>query len=159
MEAIVKFAADRMLARTARWLRMLGADTIFDERIDGAAMLKLARAQARVLLTRDKRLKAAPEVLFLESNSLAEQLRTILARHPFDLHQNALSRCSHCNGGLIEVDREIVRLRVPPFVYASNDKFFECPDCAHLYWGGTHPGRIADQIRRMGLESLPLVSR
>ena len=31
MEAIAKFAADRMLARTARWLRMLGADTLFDD--------------------------------------------------------------------------------------------------------------------------------
>ena len=159
MEAIAKFAADRMLARTARWLRMLGADTLFDDRIDGAMLLKIARAEGRILLTRDKRLRAAPEVLFLESNSLAEQLRAILARHPFDLHTNAFSRCSHCNGVLIEVDREIVRLRVPPFVYASNDKFLECPECAHLYWRGTHPGRIADQIRRMGLDSLPLVSR
>ena len=34
MEALPKFAVDRMLARVARWLRMLGADAIFDEGID-----------------------------------------------------------------------------------------------------------------------------
>ena len=42
MEAIAKFAADRMLARVARWLRTLGADTIFDESIDGTTLLKIA---------------------------------------------------------------------------------------------------------------------
>src|SRR5580693_388751 len=139
MEAIAKFAADRMLARVARWLRVLGADTLLDESLDGATMLKLARAESRIMLTRDKRLKTAPDVLFLETNNFREQLREILARYPFDVIRNAFSRCSRCNTPLIEVDREVVRTRVPPFVYASNDKFSECPRCAHLYWSGTHP--------------------
>lgn len=114
-------------------------------------MLKLARAQGRVLLTRDKRLKAAPQVLFLESNNFVEQLREILVRYPFEVAHSAFSRCSRCNTALIAVDRELIRLRVPPFVYASNDKFSECPNCGHLYWGGTHRERIFEQIRRMGL--------
>ena len=151
MEAIAKFAADRMLARLARWLRMLGADTIFDESIDGAAMLKVARAEGRIMLTRDKRLRTAPEVLFLDSNDFREQLRQILARYPFDVLKNALSRCSRCNTPLIEVDREVVRQRIPPFVYAANDKFSECPQCAHIYWSGTHRERILREIRKMGL--------
>ncbi len=54
MEAITKFATDRMLARLARWLRLVGADTSFDTSLDGA-MLKVARTEGRVLLTRDKR--------------------------------------------------------------------------------------------------------
>jgi len=152
MDAIPKFAADRMLARVARWLRMLGADTIFDESIDGATMLKTARAEGRIMLTRDKRLKTAPDVLFLDSNNFHEQLRQILARHPFDVFKNAFSRCSLCNTRLIEVDREIVRRRVPPFVYATNAKFSECPNCAHLYWGGTHPERIIREVRKIGLD-------
>jgi uncharacterized protein len=152
MEAIAKFAADRMLARVARWLRMLGADTIFDESIDGATMLKTARTEGRIMLTRDKRLKTAPDVLFLSSNDFREQLRQILARHPFDILQNAFSRCSRCNTPLIEVDREVVRLRVPPFVYASNRKFSECPNCAHIYWNGTHPERIIREVRNIGLD-------
>jgi hypothetical protein len=151
MEALPKFAVDRMLARVARWLRMLGADAIFDEGIDGAALLKIARREGRILLTRDKRLKTAPDVLFLDSNHFREQLRQILARYPFDIHRDAFSRCSRCNTPLIEVDREVVRHRVPPFVYASNEKFSECPTCAHLYWSGTHPGRIMLEVQRIGI--------
>ncbi len=152
MEAIVKFAADRMLARVARWLRILGADTIFDQSIDGAAMLKLARTEGRVMLTRDKRLKTAPDVLFLNSNNFREQMREVLTRYPFDVLDNAFSRCSRCNTPLIKVDREVVRRRVPPFVYASNAKFSECPNCAHIYWGGTHPERIIREVRKIGLD-------
>jgi len=146
-----KFAADRMLARVARWLRMLGADVIFDDRIDGAAMLKRARDEARILLTRDKRLKTASEVFFLDSEDFREQLRAILSRHPFDIHREAFSRCSRCNTPLITVDREVVRQRVPPFVYASNERFSECPSCAHLYWSGTHPDRIMREVERLAL--------
>ncbi|HLI78799.1 MAG TPA: Mut7-C RNAse domain-containing protein [Candidatus Binataceae bacterium] len=149
MEPIAKFAADRMLARIARWLRMLGADVIFDERIDGAAMLQVARRDRRIMLTRDKRLKAAPDVLFLASNHFREQLRQILMRYPFDIRRDAFSRCSKCNTPLIEVDREVIRHRVPPFVYASNEKFSECPACCHLYWSGTHPERIMRELQRI----------
>ncbi len=152
METIPKFAADRMLARTARWLRMLGADTIFDQSIDGATMLKMGRVEGRIMLTRDKRLKTAPEVILLESNDFREQLRQIFTRCPFDMLQNAFSRCSRCNTELIEVDREIIRMRVPPFVYANNEKFSECPKCAHIYWGGTHRDRMLCEMRNLGLD-------
>ena len=158
MEAIAKFAADRMLARVARWLRMLGADTIFDENIDGAAMLKIARNEGRILLTRDKRLKAAPDALFLGSNNFREQLRQILERYPFDIAKNAFSRCSRCNTLLVEVDRETVRLRVPPFVYATNQKFSECPSCAHLYLGrhssGAHYARSSGDWSGFGSQGI-----
>ena len=153
MQSVPKFAADRMLARIARWLRMLGADVSFDESVDGAMMLKAARIEGRILLTRDKRLKTSPDVFFLESNNFREQLHEILARRPFDIRRAALSRCSRCNTPLIEVYREVVRGRVPPFVYANNEKFSECPTCAHLYWAGTHPGRIMREIEKLGLHT------
>jgi uncharacterized protein len=151
MEPIPKFAADRMLARIARWLRMLGADVIYDQSVDGATLLKRARDEGRILLTRDKRLKTASDALFLDSNHFREQLRIILARYPFDIRREAFSRCSRCNTPLIAVDRDVVRHRVPPFVYASNEKFSECPSCAHLYWSGTHPSRIMREVERLDL--------
>ncbi len=151
MQETPKFAADRMLARLARWLRLLGADTIFDPSIDGAAMLRRARDEGRVLLSRDKRLCTAPEVVFIESNAFRDQIRQVFALHPFDPRKDAFTRCSRCNSPLRAVGREIVRLRVPPFVYASNPKFAECPGCGRLYWGATHPERVIRELDAMGL--------
>ena len=79
LEAITKFAADRMIARLARWLRILGADTIFDPGLDGTAMLKIARAEGRIMLTRDKRIRTSTDAMFIESNDFREQLRQVLS--------------------------------------------------------------------------------
>jgi uncharacterized protein with PIN domain len=135
-----------MLGRLARWLRLLGADTIFDASVDGPSMLRRARAEGRVLLTRDKRLRTASDVLYLETGDFRDQLRVVIDRFPFDPRSGALTRCSRCNSLLTQVSRESVVRRVPPFVYASIDRFAECPGCGHLYWNATHPRRIFDEL-------------
>ena len=138
-----------MLARLARWLRLMGADTIFDAAIDGASMLKLARTENRIFLTRDKRLRTASDALFIESNNFREQLRQVLAYRPFDPIARAFTRCSRCNAPLRDVRREIVMRRVPPFVYASNEKFAECPLCSRVYWGATHLSRMVQELNEI----------
>ena len=146
-----KFAADRMLARLARWLRLLGADVLFDPQLGGHELLGRARAEGRITLTRDKRLRTASDALYLESNLFRDQLREVLARFPFDLRRGAFTRCSHCNETLAEAGRDTVVRRVPPFVYASQERFARCPRCGQIYWRATHPERIRRELDSMGL--------
>jgi uncharacterized protein len=146
-----KFAADRMLARLARWLRLLGADVLFDPQLGGHELLGRARAEGRITLTRDKRLRTASDALYLENNLFRDQLREVLARFPFDLRRGAFTRCSHCNETLAEAGRDTVVRRVPPFVYASQERFCRCPRCGRIYWGATHPERIRRELDAMGL--------
>lgn len=149
MEEIPKFAADRMVARLARWLRLLGADVISDEGIDGAAMLRRARADGRLMLTRDKRLRTAADVLYLEPGDFRAQLRAVLERCPFDIPSHAFSRCSRCNTALRPIAREVVGGRVPRFVYASHEHFAVCDRCGRVYWEATHPARARREIDRL----------
>ena len=146
-----KFAADRMLGRLARWLRLLGADTLFDPLLGGDKLLRRARAEARITLTRDKRLRTASDALYLEGNLFRDQLREVLARFPFDPRPGAFTRCSHCNEPLAEAGRDTVVRRVPPFVYASQERFARCARCGRVYWGATHPERIRRELDSMGL--------
>ncbi len=146
-----KFAADRMLARLARWLRLLGADVLFDPALGGAKLLARARAEGRLTLTRDKRLRTAPDALYIESHLFRDQLREVFARFPFDPRRDAFTRCSHCNEPLAVVGRDAVVRRVPPFVYASHERFALCPRCGRVYWGATHPERIRGELDSMGL--------
>lgn len=150
-QAAPKFAADRMLARLARWLRLLGADVLFDPSLAGGKLLGRARTEGRVTLTRDKRLRTAPDALYLASNLFRDQLREVLARFPFDPRRGAFTRCSHCNEPLAEAARDTVVRRVPPFVYASQEHFSRCPRCGRIYWGATHPERIRRELDSMGL--------
>jgi uncharacterized protein len=146
-----RFAADRMLARLARWLRLLGADVTCDQAVGGATLLKRARAEDRIVLTRDKRLRTAPDVLFLASNHFREQLREVLARFPFDPRRHAFTRCIRCNQPLSPLPPELAARRVPPFVYASMKSFSECDRCGRVYWGATHPARAMRELEALGL--------
>ena len=49
----MKFLADGMLGKLARWLRMLGQDVIYSVQFSDNELLELAKAECRVLLTKD----------------------------------------------------------------------------------------------------------
>jgi uncharacterized protein with PIN domain len=142
MDETPRLAADRMLLRLARWLRLLGADVITDPSLTGAELLRIARVDNRSLLTRDKRLRTAPDVFFIEANDIREQLRDAVRHFDLDPQAVALTRCSRCNSPLIAVARELVSRRVPPCVFAGHDRFAECAKCGRIYWPETHPLRM-----------------
>jgi len=131
-----------MLLRLARWLRLLGADVITDASLTGAELLKVARADHRILVTRDKRLRTAAGVFFVESNAIRIQLREAVRRFQLDPRAAALTRCSRCNHLLTPVARDLVSRRVPPYVFAGHDRFAQCAQCGRIYWSETHPERI-----------------
>ncbi len=149
MNEMPRFAADRMLARLARWLRLMGADVLFDPALGGAELLHRGRDEGRTVVTRDKRLRTAPDVIFLTSNFFREQLREVLARQPFDPRTHAFTRCSACNEPLQWLDRNLVARRVPPFVFASHERFACCPRCARIYWDATHVSRAMAEIQAL----------
>jgi len=74
---IVKFAADRMLGKLAKWLRIMGQDVIYGRHLTGYGLIRAARQEGRLILTRDRRLKQKqpPEYLFIASDNHREQLR------------------------------------------------------------------------------------
>jgi uncharacterized protein with PIN domain len=142
-----RIAADRMLGRLARWLRLAGADVTFDSHLGGGDLLRQARAQGRIVVTRDKRLRTAPDVIWLDSNDVRGQMREVLSRVPIDAETLAFTRCSRCNTPLRPVSREIAVRRVPPFVYASQERFAQCDGCGRIYWDATHPERMLGELR------------
>lgn len=112
-----------------------------------------ARREGRVLLTRDTRLRRDPHLpphLFLESDHFRDQLRQVAAAVPLG-GQGFLGRCLECNRLLEEVPRERVRDRVPPFVWASNQRFLTCAGCGRLYWPATHQSHMLRELAALGL--------
>jgi uncharacterized protein with PIN domain len=151
MDRPPKFAADRTLIRLVRSLRLLGADVLCDDSLSAAEMLLLAREQNRPMLTRDKRLRTAADALYLEGHSFREQLLEVLARHPFDPHRFAFTRCSRCNATLQIVPRDAMHRRIPPFVYATHEQFAVCNGCGRVYWDATHHERALLELVSLGL--------
>jgi len=145
----MKFIADSMLGRLARWLRLLGYDTLYFPHIEDSRLLRIAREEDRVLLTRDTRLvkvRGLKKYLLLSENGPFEQLKkviTSLGLSPFGKDSEAgpalpANRCSLCNSLLDAVPKEQAKDRVPEYVYLTTESFRKCQKCEKFYWEGTH---------------------
>jgi uncharacterized protein len=134
-----RLVADAMLGRLARWLRILGFDTLYDTALDDLDLVRIARAENRVLLTQDRPLAQRRDVraLLVRSSELTEQLAQVVCDLALRL-DDARSRCSICNAPLEPAGREQVAGRVPPYVLRTQDAFRICPICTRVYWEGTH---------------------
>jgi len=143
----MKLLADAMLGRLARWLRILGYDTVYSADTDDFAVLRLARAGERLILTRDHDLaeRRGVRTLLITSESLEDQLREVRAAigPPTD---TSFSRCPECNGMLVEAPPALVTERVPPFVRRTQRHFSLCEGCGRVYWRGTHWERMQELI-------------
>jgi hypothetical protein len=133
-----RFVADAMLGKLARWLRMLGYDTLYVQDAD-AEIAQIARSQRRVLLTRDIDLsrRRGIQTLYVESQMLTEQFRQITAA--FGVADLDLKpRCMACNEVLEPLSQAEARQVVPLYVASVFETFQRCPNCARVYWEGTH---------------------
>ena len=147
------FIADRMLGRLATWLRLVGIDTLYRPEWRGPALLRAARSEGRVLLTRDRRVCRfieKPPLLFIESDHFRKQLRQVLEAYAIDPHAGLLTRCARCNERLHDVAIERLRARVPEYVQATQARFVQCPRCRRVYWAATHADRIREELERLG---------
>jgi len=146
----VRLLADAMLGKLAKWLRLLGYDTAYNPAWDDAAIVRLARAEGRVILTRDRELAARRGVraLLLVSDQLEEQMAQIMN----ELHlppAEAGTRCSICNAPLEPIAKPDVEGRVPPYVFRTQEVFHRCPQCDRIYWPGGHWARMQPVLNKL----------
>jgi hypothetical protein len=148
-----RFAADRMLGRLARWLRVLGHDVAYGAHLSGPSLVACARRERRWLLTRDTRLgrgRELPPHVFLTRDDFREQLRQVAAAVPITGGPR-FRRCLTCNRPLEAVARDRARDRVPPYVWATTEEFLACGRCGRFYWPATHQAHMLRELAGLGL--------
>ncbi len=150
----LSFVVDGMLGTLAKWLRILGYDTLFDPGLDDHQLVRLARAENRVLLTRDRELarRRGVRTLLVAGERLDEQIRQVLTDlnlTPARPGAEGPSRCPVCNTPLAAMDRQEAAARVPAYVAHTQNEFRFCPGCGRVYWRGSHRqqmDRFLDQL-------------
>jgi uncharacterized protein with PIN domain len=132
-----------MFGTLAKWLRICGFDTFYaNTQQTDDELLKIAKNDGRVLVSRDKKLlwnakRENLKVIEVTSTEIDTQLRQALRDTSFD--KNAvLSRCLLCNSILNEMPKKDVKNKVPEKVFENNTVFWYCPNCKKIYWRGTH---------------------
>ena len=148
----LKFMADSMLGRLARWLRILGYDVAYESSISDNDLIARALRENRIILTMDRELanrKSAKNVLLLRSDDYKEQLKHVITYYKIDCESHIFSRCLLCNERLDSVEKEKIKDKVPPYVYATHDEFDICPQCRRAYWSGTHRDNILKKLDKI----------
>jgi len=130
-----------MLGSLAKWLRILGYDTLFFNFAEDGFLKNLAEKEGRILLTKDNPLANSSSFAFLvEGKTVEEELISVCKE--FSLKKLPVSRCSVCNGILKEVEKEEIKSLVPPYVFKTHNLFLRCEECGKIYWQGTHTEKI-----------------
>jgi uncharacterized protein with PIN domain len=149
----MKFIADRMLGKLVKELRMLGYDTVYYRGENAYPLIKLAREEGRVILTRSTKLtpkRPEDRIIRIMGDKPSFQLRELIQMKIISLHEETLfSRCLVCNVLLNEMPREEAEGKVPDFIFYQRKEFFRCPQCSRIYWQGSHQDRMQEKIEEL----------
>lgn len=146
-----RFLCDEMLARLARLLRAAGYDTAMaDNGAADAALLAQAKADGRIILTRDRRLAdlAGPDGLLIGGAGVMAEAKALARALPIDWSLAPFTRCVVDNTALREATPEEVA-RMPKSTQERPGPFRACPACGRLYWPGSHTRRIAARLEAL----------
>lgn len=144
------------MGKLAKWLRMMGYDSLFFNGDDDSQMVRQALAEGRMILTRDSgimkrrvvnngRLKA----LLIESEEPERQMQQVMTSLALMKNLRPFTLCLECNHPLVERSHEEVKGRVPPHVYKTQTQYMECPACHRIYWRGTHWEAMTRKLEKL----------
>jgi uncharacterized protein len=142
---IPKFIVDINVGKLAKWLRMIGYDTLLFDHRDDSRLVYIAVKENRILLTRDTQLMKRRiittgelEALLIINDNPVLQIHQVINTFSLDLDFSPFRTCLECNEPLVKCSKQDIENRVPPYVFHTQNQFVECPLCHRIYWQGTH---------------------
>jgi uncharacterized protein with PIN domain len=161
-----RFIVDSMLGHVARWLRLLGYDTLYFRKVDDWKLIKISKEEDRILITRDLSLyrrarKQGLRAFFVEDPNVEDVLAELSKRFGVELefHKDD-TRCPHCNTRLVYTTSiaEIAHKVSKPITLRYKE-FWVCPLCKKVYWQGTHWKSINQVLEGAKVKKAKLISK
>ncbi len=140
-----RFIADVHLGKLARYLRMLGFDTLYENDLQDEVIIKISSKEQRIILTRDLVMLKNGLVThgyFVRSVRPADQLTEVIRRFDLKSRIRPFERCINCNGIIERIDKEKVKDLLRPRTVAFFNEFYQCSGCKKVYWQGSHFERM-----------------
>lgn len=151
----IRFILDVHLGKLARWLRLLGFDTLYRNDYDDPEIVAIAAVEGRTVLTRDSGIikrRAVRRGYLIQSTDPQEQLREVLDYYQLFDQVAPFHRCLACNGILTPVDKSTILDQLEPKTIRYYDTFFRCTACGKIYWRGGHHARMQEFLAKIGVE-------
>lgn len=150
----MKFAADGMLGKLTRWLRILGYDVKYSSEIEDRELIVLSTKENRILLTRDLQLYRQAiakgiDAFYFATEGSEERLAQLAKRYSLKLEIDMRkSRCPVCNVRVKPISKKQAAASVEPNTLKNYDEFWKCPKCGKVYWQGAHWKGIRKTLKK-----------
>jgi uncharacterized protein len=152
----MRFIVDHNVGKLARWLRLMGYDSVFFTGEDDGQMVKQALAEGRIILTRDtgimkRRLVTTGRVsaILFSTEEPVKQMQQLFTAYNLKAQARPFTLCMEDNTLLLAAPKEDVKDRVPPYVFKTQTQYSECPVCRRVYWRGTHYLAMLNRLEKM----------
>jgi uncharacterized protein with PIN domain len=149
-----RFILDVHLGKLARYLRMTGFDTLYENDYEDNQIIKIAKNEHRIILTRDLGILKNGNVThgyFIRSQNPKAQLREVIARFDLKDQIQPFNRCMSCNGKIVHVDKKEIEDQLLPKTLKYFDEFFRCIGCGKIYWEGSHYKKMLNRIETLDI--------
>ncbi len=147
-----RFILDVHLGKLARYLRMLGFDTYYQNNLDDNEIIRIAKNQNRIILTRDTGILKNGNVThgyMPHSQIPEEQIREVIERFHLRDQIKPFYRCTLCNGLIEKVDKREIEHLLEPNTRRYYQDFYRCRQCKQIYWEGSHYDRMNELIEKL----------
>jgi len=141
----IRFIADNNVGKLARWLRLIGYDTLLFKEKDDGQMIERALSENRVILTKDSQFmkrrlvtNGTLKTINIKQDDPKLQVHEVVKTLNLNYHFKPFSLCLECNQVLIARGKEEVKNLIPAHVFETQTQYTECPTCHRVYWPGTH---------------------
>ncbi len=144
-----RFVLDVHLGRLARYLRMLGFDTLYRNDYEDETLAQISADEERILLTRDRGLLKRSIVVYgyyLRATNPRKQLGEILTRYKLNDQITPFKRCLDCNGLVEATSKAAIIDQLSEDTRAGYDEFRRCQQCERVFWKGPHYHRMTQFI-------------
>ncbi len=149
----ISFTAEATLGKLAKWLRILGFDTLYLRQTLSRESVDTQQQKRRVLLTRTERIRdqeAFQPLIFIRSDHPFAQLEEVIqALNLVAADIKPFSRCVRCNTPVASVEKDAVRGKVPDYIWETHDTFQTCRPCRKIFWAGSHIRQSYEIISRL----------
>jgi len=151
----LKFIVDNNVGKLAKWLRIMGYDTLFFNSRNDAHMIATALAEGRVILTRDTQIvkrrvitSGKLKAILIQSDKPELQMHQVIDTLSLDCQFRPFTLCLECNQALVVRNKQEVKDLVPPYVFQTQNQYMECPACHRIYWRGTHWQAMTQKLEK-----------
>ena len=132
-----KFILDAHLGKLAKYLRLLGFDTLYQNDYSLSAIIEMVKKDKRIIVTRKKTIlqkKIITHGYRIKAVDPEKQIVEVITKFDLFSKMKPFTICLECNEKIAPIEKNKIADRLPSVISGYFTEFYICPNCKRIYW-------------------------